>query len=213
MRNLSVAAWTHSCTVFAASEFPWYLMEYKGLCNRVSKEMDFEETIPISDLLELKRSLVSTLRPKKGVKMKSVVDVLKAHPKDYDLKFSKIRASWLEANKTHYATLKMVHHKKERTVEKDYEASVCAALDRVRETAIRLGVKPPYLTASYMVMETLDDLPIEYFDDEDLCRLIGTQLWRKNPLSRVLYDLVEQTVIKRGVPEYRVLPMKLETEA
>lgn len=207
MRNMSIAAWTHSCMVFAASEFPWYLVEYDGQCKRVSKDMDFEEIIPISDGLVLKRKLVSTLMPKKGAGMKSVLDILAAQPKGYDIKFTNMRAGWLDTNnKPHHATFRRVTHRKKRTVEKDYEASVRSALDRVRETAIRLGVKPPFLTSSYMVMETIDGLPMEYFEEDELYRLIGTHFWTNNPLSRVLYDIVEQTITKRGVPEYKVIP-------
>jgi len=207
LSKLSIAAWTHSCMVFAAAEFPWYLLEYNGHCQRVSKEMDFVEIIRISDGLLLKRKLVSTLMPKKGAIMKSVFDILEAQPKGYDIKFNNIRAGWLDSkNKPHHVIFNRITHKKKRTVEKDYEASIRSALDRVRETAIRLGVKPPFLTSSYMVTESIDGLPMEYYEHDDLSKLIGTQLWTNNPLSRVLYDIVERTITKRGVSEYKVLP-------
>ena len=213
MRNLFIAIWTHSCMVLAAAMFPWYLEEYGGRCSRGSKEMDFKETISISEFLDLERRIIETLKLKKGSGMKSVLDIVAAQLKGYDIKFSRIRAFWFDSiNKPHHATIRRIRHKKKRTTEKDYEASIRAALDRVRKTAISLGVKPPFLTSSYMLIETIDGLPMDYYKDDDLYDLIGTQLWNKSPLSRVLYDVIEHTITQRGVSEYKVIPRPRERD-
>jgi len=156
--------------------------------------MDYKETIPISEFLEIVRTVISNLRNIKGSGMRSIFDILAAQPKGYDMKFSKIWAGWYDS----------IH--KDRINEKDYEASIRTALDRVRGTAIRLGVKPPYLTSSYMLIETIDGLSMDHYEEDYLYNLIGTQLWNNSPLSRVLYDVIEHTITKRGVSEYRVIP-------
>jgi len=169
--------------------------------------MDYKETIPISEFLEIVRTVISNLRNIKGSGMRSIFDILAAQPKGYDMKFSKIWAGWYDSiHKDHQATIKKITHSTKRINEKDYEASIRTALNRVRGTAIRLGVKPPYLTSSYMLIETIDGLSMDHYEEDYLYNLIGTQLWNNSPLSRVLYDVIEHTITKRGVSEYRVIP-------
>ncbi len=207
MRDLFIAIWTHSCMVLSAARFPWLLRNYDGSCSRISKGMDFRAIIPLSPYLELDRKFTSTLRPRKGSALNSIFEILGAQPKGFDMKFYWIDARWHDSiNKPHKAALKRVSHKKKRTIEKDYEASIRAALAQVKVSAIKLGVKPPFLTSSYMVIETIDGLPMDHYEEDYLYTLIGTQLWNDSPLSRVLYDVIEHTITKRGVSEYRVLP-------
>lgn len=210
MSDYAISVWTHSCMVLAGAGFPWYLISYEGRCSRVIKnggEGGIRANVSLPGGLKLVTRVMNVLQHEKDDKVRSVFDVLRGQPSGYDLKFDKILASWLDgSNKPHQTVLRRITHKKMRTVEADYEAGVADALARVRGTAIRLGIRPPFLTDSYLVMESLDGHPVGTYDEDDLYRLIGTQLYSSNPLSRVLYDVVEQTVTRRGVREIRVLP-------
>ena len=199
--------------VLAGAGFPWYLLAYEGRCSRVIKakgEGTIRSNVSLPGGLKLVTRVTNVLQHDKGAQVRSVYDVLRGQPSGYDLKFDKILATWLDgSNEPHHAVFRRVTHRRRRTVEADYEEGVSEALEEVSRTAIGLGVRPPYLTNSYLVMETLDDIPVGSYDEDDLFRLIGSQLYGANPLSRVLYDVVEETVTKRGVQEYRVLPRKV----
>ncbi len=211
LKGFGISMWTVSCTVAAGGLFPWGIIDYRGRSHRAERDKNakvIKSIEPVTKELILEKTLVTTLKNAKDMELTLINDLLAGHPKGYNINFSWMLNGWFTSAKEQHATWKSVTQKKTRTVEKDYEASVRASLDKVRAIAIKEGIKPAYLSSSYMVMKTLNGQPVESYDEDVLYDLLGTYLYGANPLSHALYDVIEHTITKRGVSEYKVLPRR-----
>ena len=203
----TIAIMTNSCTLMAAAWFPLYLVDYRGRCERLDKESGINTEVILPSGLRYKTQVKNTLQNPKEAKMISVDGIVSSQQKGTDFKLSMMENTWLEAeNEPHYGKFVSKHSSTTRTVESDYEATILESLDYVRKNAIKEDINPPFLRKSYMVMESLDGLPMDLWDSDHLSRLIGMQFYNlRNPLNRGLYTLLEYGITKRDVPEYRVV--------
>lgn len=203
----TIAIMTNSCTLLAAAGFPLYLVDYRGRCERLDKKSGINAEVTLPTGLRYQTQVKNTLRNPKEAKMISVGGIVSAQQEGDDFKISMMSNTWLvEENEAHYGIFNRIHSKKTRTAESDYEATIREALAYVRKNAIKEGFNLPFLKNSYLVMTSIDGLPMDFWDENYLTRLIGTQFYNpRNPLNRGLYTLIEYGITKRDVPEYRVI--------
>ncbi|GAH14859.1 unnamed protein product [marine sediment metagenome] len=77
----TIAIMTNSCTLLAAAEFPLYLVDYRGRCERLDKESGINTEITLPSGLRYKTQIKNTLQNPKEAKMISVDGIVSAQQK------------------------------------------------------------------------------------------------------------------------------------
>ena len=215
MSRYSLAIWTNSGIILAAADFPLYITSISGSCQRSTALRGIEAETVISDYLILRRRLTSSLRPVNPERSKTIGEILLEQPKGYDVRISKMDVVWMDENDVfHTARFERFERRRGRTIDEEYEREVLNRLYRVRDLCQEHQIPLYYWRPSMLLMTKLDDggLPTRLEDADILFSLIGTYLASGNPLSRILYDVVEITTTMREVEEIRVVD-RVEQEA